>query len=96
LIRWTRRCEIDSAEPYVLVWHTIPSRRYPDSTRWTIRLRPDGSGTRIEQAFTVLRAPAALDAVYARVVPRHRDRNTALTDDLCRLGEVARPTVSRG
>jgi iron-sulfur cluster repair protein YtfE (RIC family) len=89
IFRWARRCEIDTAEPFALVWHTIPTWRYPDSTRWVIRLEPDGAGTRIEQTFTVLRAPAVVDAVYARMIPMHRDRTAALTEDLRRLGAVA-------
>jgi hypothetical protein len=38
----------------------------------------------------VVRAPKLLDFVYATMVPAHRDRAAALTDDLRRLGALAR------
>ena len=48
-----------------------------------------GNRTRIEQEFTVLRAPKVLDVLYALVIPAHRDRAAALTEDLRRLGDLA-------
>jgi polyketide cyclase/dehydrase/lipid transport protein len=89
IFRWGRVCEILSAEPYALVWRTVPSLRYPDSTEWTIRLRPVTGGTEIEQSFQVVRAPKVLEVVYATVIPQHRDRTAALTEDLRRLGDLA-------
>ncbi len=89
LFRWGRVCEILAAAPYELVWRTVPTALYPDSTRWTIRLHPEDGATRIEQTFTVLRAPKLLDALYARLIPPHQDRTAALTADLRRLGDVA-------
>jgi hypothetical protein len=41
------------------------------------------------QSFDVVRAPKVLDIIYARMVPAHRDRAAALTDDLRRLGDLA-------
>src|SRR5262245_30464688 len=32
LLRWGRLCEVVSAEPHELVWRTVPTRVYPDST----------------------------------------------------------------
>jgi hypothetical protein len=78
-----------AAEPYELVWRTVPTPLYPDSTEWTIRLRPTDGGTQIEQTFTVLRAPKVLDIAYGLVIPAHRDRTAALTEDLRRLGQLA-------
>jgi hemerythrin-like domain-containing protein len=89
IFRWGRVCEIVAAEPYELVWRTVPTLLFPDSTEWTIRLHRDGHGTRIEQSFVVVRAPTVLDVVYATVLPAHRDRTAALTADLRRLGDVA-------
>ena len=83
------------AEPYDVVWRTVSSALYPDSTEWAIRLRPaDGGadtnrGTIIEQTFEVVKAPKVLDVIYAAVIPAHRDRTAALTEDLRRLGELA-------
>jgi hypothetical protein len=89
IFRWGRVCEIVAAEPYELVWRTVPTALYPDSTEWTIRLHPADGGTQIEQTFTVVRAPKLLDIVYGLVIPAHRDRTAALTGDLRRLGHLA-------
>ena len=89
LFRWGRVCEVVSAEPHELVWRTVPTPLYPDSSEWRIALdRVDGR-TRISQHFRVLRAPKVLSALYALVIPAHRDRTTALIADLERLGAVA-------
>ena len=91
IVRWPRVCEIVAAHPYQLVWRTVPSLLYPDSTEWTITLHKTEGGTRIEQRFRVIRAPKLLlDTVYATFIPPHRDRSEALTDDLRRLGELAK------
>lgn len=89
LLRWGRTCEIVESSPWTLAWRTVPSVLYPDSTEWRIRLEDTRSGTRIEQTFQVLHIPKLLDMVYARLIPAHRDRATAITEDLRRLGTVA-------
>ncbi len=90
LLTWSRTNEVVAADaPNALVWRTIPSWRYPDSTEWRIELHADGTGTRIVQSYEVVRAPALLARVYAIAVPNHRDRTTALVGDLQRLGELA-------
>ena len=89
LLRWGRVCEIVEASPWTLAWRTVPSLLYPDSTEWRVRLEESRSGTRIEQTFQVLHIPRLLDMVYARLIPAHRDRATAITEDLRRLGTVA-------
>lgn len=89
LIRWGRVCEVISAEPHELVWRTVPTRRYPDSTVWSLRLAPlAGGGTRIEQTFEVVKG-TVLEHVYVRLIPAHTDRTEALRGDLERLGAVA-------
>lgn len=90
VLRWGRVCEIVSADPYELVWITVPSALYPDSSEWRITLDKVDEGTRISQQFQVLRAPKVLAALYALVIPAHRERTAALTEDLVRLGTVAR------
>jgi hemerythrin-like domain-containing protein len=90
LFRWGRVCEIISADPYELVWRTVPTAMYPDSSEWRITLDTIDGGTRISQQFHVVRAPKVLSVVYALLVPGHRDRTTALREDLQRLGTVAR------
>lgn len=89
IFRWGRVCEIVSAEPYELVWRTVPTALYPDSTEWRIRLDPADGGTQLEQTFTVVRAPKLLAILYGLAIPAHRDRTAALTEDLRRLGDLA-------
>jgi hemerythrin-like domain-containing protein len=88
LIKWGRLCEVVSAEPHELVWRTVPTRLYPDSTEWALRLAPADRGTRIEQTFHLVKG-TKLEAVYATVLPAHRDRTEALREDLERLGALA-------
>ena len=95
-LRWTRTSEIVALdEPHEIVWRTVPTWRYPDSTEWRIALAPSGGGTRITQSFQVLRAPWLLDRIYAQLVPGHRDRDARLGADLRRLGTAARRGVPR-
>lgn len=96
VFRWGRVCEIVSADPYELVWITVPTAFYPDSSEWRITLDKVDEGTRISQRFKVLRAPKVLGVLYAFFIPAHRDRTAALIDDLTRLGTVARSPVSEG
>jgi hypothetical protein len=88
IFRWGRLCEIVSIEPGELVWRTVPTRLYPDSTEWAIRADRVGTGTRIEQSFRVVKG-TWLEPVYARLLPAHRDRTAALRHDLERIGSLA-------
>ena len=94
LLRWGRVCEIVSADPHELVWITVPTTLYPDSSEWRIALTTTDAGTRISQQFRVLRAPKVLGVLYALMIPAHRDRTAALVEDLTRLGAVASRTGS--
>ena len=92
-VRWTRVCELVAVdEPSELVWRTVPTWLYPDSTEWRIRLAPDDGGTRITQSFQVVRAPRLLDPVYALLIPGHQDRDRRLAEDLARIGAAASGT----
>lgn len=96
VFRWGRVCEVVSADGHELVWRTVPTTFYPDSTEWRIRVEPaDGGGSRITQRFEVVKAPKLLDPIYATLVPNHRDRDAALQQDLRRLGELAAFTTKR-
>ncbi|HYF47392.1 MAG TPA: SRPBCC family protein [Acidimicrobiales bacterium] len=95
LVRWGRRCEVVSADPHELVWRTVPTRLYPDSTEWSLRLEPVDGGTKIEQTFQVVKG-TWLEKVYVRVLPAHADRTEALRRDLERIGEVAAEAGSAG
>jgi uncharacterized protein YndB with AHSA1/START domain len=91
LARWARTCEIVGVDPpRELVWRTVPTLLFPDSTEWRIELEPREGGTQITQSFTVLRAPWLLDRLYAALIPAHQDRDARLADDLVRVGEAAR------
>ncbi|HEY7594532.1 MAG TPA: SRPBCC family protein [Actinophytocola sp.] len=90
-LRWNRTAEVVAVEePRELVWRTIPTWLFPDSTEWRIQLAATAQGTAITQSFTVLHAPWLVDRLYALVVPAHRNRNARLTADLDRLGAAAR------
>ena len=80
--------EVVRAEPYELVWRTVPSWLYPDSTEWALRLARVEGGTRIEQTFQVVKG-TKLEPVYAMLVGAHRDRSHALEQDLQRIGALA-------
>jgi hypothetical protein len=94
--RWTRVCEVETAEaPTTISWRTVPSRLYRDSTRWTYEIERTGSGSRITQRFEVLRIHPILDRLFYLCIPAHRDRSAALAADLHRLGQVAgQPTTA--
>ncbi len=89
LFRWGRVCEVVAADPYELVWVTVPTALYPDSSEWRITLATVDEGTRIGLEFKVLKAPRILGVLYALMIPAHRDRTDALLQDLTRLGDVA-------
>lgn len=89
VFRWGRVCEILTAKPYELVWRTVPTALYPDSTEWKISLQRTGNTTEIEQSFTVVRGPKVLALAYGILLPAHRERTAALVQDLRRLGDLA-------
>jgi Hemerythrin HHE cation binding domain/Polyketide cyclase / dehydrase and lipid transport len=94
---WSRTNEVVvTDEPRTLVWRTVPTLLFPDSSEWRIELEPADGGTRITQSYKVVRAPALLAHLYAVIVPSHRDRRAGLSDDLRRLGELAQGTRRRG
>jgi uncharacterized protein YndB with AHSA1/START domain len=88
--KWSRTCEIVRVEAgRELAWRTVPSRLYPDSTEWCIRVEPVDGGTRIVQTFEVLKLNPVIDRLFWLLIPAHRDRRRALTDDMRNLGVVA-------
>jgi uncharacterized protein YndB with AHSA1/START domain len=88
--KWSRTCEVLVADaPRVISWRTIPTWKYPDSTRWTYEIDPTADGCRIRQRFEVLRINPIVDRIFYALIPAHRDRTAALTEDLRSLGEAA-------
>ena len=94
LLRWGRVSEIVSVEPYELVWRTVPTLFFPDSSQWHLALEQLDGATRISQRYQMLHEPKLLFVLYALVVPAHRDRTAALVCDLQRLGAVADKVTS--
>jgi uncharacterized protein YndB with AHSA1/START domain len=89
--KWSRICEVQTAEaPEVISWRTVPSRLYPDSTRWTYELTPIDGGCRITQRFEVLELNPIMDRLFYALIPAHRDRSAKLEADVRSLGVVAR------
>lgn len=92
---WSRLNEVVSVEPgRAITWRTVPSPVYRDSTIWRIELEPADGGTRIVQSYDIVQLGPVMDRLFAIVAKPHRDRRAALTEDLVRIGEVARSTAS--
>jgi hypothetical protein len=93
--RWTRANEVVTVDPPCEIsWRTIPTVMYPDSTVWTVTVEPVDGGTRIVQQFDVVKINPIADRLFYAFIPKHRDRTAALTDDLRRLGELARTNTA--
>ncbi len=89
--RWSRVNEVVAVDaPNELAWRTIPTRVFPDSTIWRIRVEPaaDG-GSLLVQSYEVVKLNPVIDRLFYLLIPAHRDRSAALTEDMRRLGEVA-------
>ena len=68
-VKWSRVNEIVSADaPDELVWRTVPTRWFPDSTEWRIRLEPDGDR---DPDRPDLRSPEAQPRDGPPHLPRH-------------------------
>jgi hypothetical protein len=92
--KWSRICEVVVAdEPTVISWRTVPTKLYPDSTRWTYELEATDTGCRITQHFEVLKLNPIIDRLFYAFIPAHRDRSAALAEDVRRLGTVAQAPV---
>ena len=90
--KWSRQCEITVVDnERELAWRTIPTAIYRDSTDWSIKVEPidDGARTRLTQTYQVTKIGPVLDRIFYLIVPAHRDRLAALTEDLQRLGALA-------
>ena len=93
MMRWTRTCTITDVEPDRLLVFRTHGGHPPDSTEWRFDLAPNPSGgTRITQSFRIIAMPRYLELTIVLFLPPHRDRRSALADDLVRLGEIAART----
>lgn len=94
-MRWTRLNEFDVVDPpHELVWHTVFTPMYRDSTEWRLRLRATEDGTELTESFRVLRLSHTMEAVFAVVQPGHRDRSDDLAGDLDRLKTLVESGVA--
>jgi hypothetical protein len=92
--RWSRVNEVVEVEDgHAISWRTLPSALYPDSTRWTITVDAVEGGTRIVQSFEVVKINPVADRLFYALIPKHRDRSEALTEDLRELGALAARTA---
>jgi hypothetical protein len=94
LIRWSRVCEIVTAEVGgEFAYSTIPERvdlSRRDSTTWMYRFTPEGHGTRVSHSYEVTLLPLRpFLALYKRVLPQHSDMRPAMTDNLTALKQIA-------
>lgn len=88
-MRWTRLNEIDVADaPSEIVWRTLLSAIYRDSTEWRVSLRPTPDGTEVTESFRILRLSRPMEAFVGLLQPAHRDRSKDLADDLARLKKI--------
>ena len=94
LIRWSRVCEVITANPgHAFAYRTIPERvdlSRRDSTTWTYLFTPEATGTRVTHSYDVTLPPLrAFIALYRRVMPQHFDMRPAMTDNLTALKQIA-------
>ena len=75
-------------------WRTVPTRLFPTAPSGASGSSPTATGTRIVQTFEVLKLNPLMDRLIY-LVPAHRDRLPALTEDLRRLGQVAAASAAR-
>ena len=94
LIRWSRVCEVITADPgHAFAYSTIPERvdlSRRDSTTWTYLFTPEATGTKVTHSYDVTLPPLrAFIALYRRVMPQHFDMRPAMTDNLTALKQIA-------
>lgn len=103
LARWTRRCEVVTADRgAAFAFRTLPERLDPtrrDSTTWRYDLRPaPGGGTLVRHSYEITRLPLRpLQTLFGVLLPQHRDMRPQMLENLQRLrASVATSAVSAG
>jgi uncharacterized protein YndB with AHSA1/START domain len=87
--RWSRVSEVVRVDqPRELVWRTLPSPQYRDSTEWWISLAEEGGGTKVTEGFRVVQMSRVWEMLISSLLPVHRDRGPDLAEDLRRLKKV--------
>jgi hypothetical protein len=94
LIRWSRVCEVVTAEAgHTFAYRTVPERldlSRRDSTTWAYRFTPENGGTIVTHTYEVTLLPMRpFLALYRRLMPQHTDMRPAMTDNLTALKNIA-------
>ncbi|OHV22194.1 cyclase [Parafrankia soli] len=95
--RWSRECEIVTAEPGVaFAYRTVRTGTRPDSTLWRFELTPTAAGTRLRQTFEL--SGAAPVMVFERLSGRTTSTPKAMARTLARLRNdiLSRPDIAGG
>lgn len=87
LARWSRSCEIITAEPgRAFAFRTLPEKFDPsrmDSTTWSYELVPEGNGTWVTHSYRITRMPVPLfKLLYGWLLPQHKDMRPAMQHTL--------------
>jgi hypothetical protein len=95
--RWSRVCEVLSAEPgRSFSFRTVPERSVPDSTIWSYTFEPQGEGTRVVHSYELTIPPSRpMRAVISRILPDHADMRPQMTQTLAALKRSLETTAGR-
>ncbi len=86
--RWSRICTVfrcDENTDFAYLTSGGPG----DATAWHFRLKPTAAGTRLTQAYRIVSLPAWQSVMVSVLISTHRDRTSALREDLQRLAALA-------
>jgi len=85
--RWSRNCVVTAAEPG-RVFGFSSEFKGQESTRWRYRIEPEGSGTRLSEAYEIVLMPRwvrAFRRIPGAVAKSERDTRSNITTSLERL-----------
>jgi len=100
LVRWSRRCEVVTAEPGVaFAFRTLPERwdvSRQDITTWSYRLEEVQHGTRVTHSYEVTRLPhQPLRWIFGLLLPDHRDMRPQMAHNLAVLRDQLSTSASK-
>src|SRR5258708_27566923 len=94
VFRWSRVCEVVTADPgHAFAYRTVPERidlSRHDSTTWAYQFTPENTGTRVTHSYELTLPPLRpFPAPYNRTHPHHFDMRPAMMDNLTALKQIA-------